>query len=48
MSEAAFIEILQLINDPTCTWKVKRALLRDRFELPEDMIEALVPREETL
>lgn len=46
MSQAAFLEILQVINDPTITWKVKRNLLRDRFELPQESIEQLIPRPE--
>lgn len=39
-------EILSVINDPGITWKVRRALLRDKFGFAEILIDELVGKEE--
>jgi hypothetical protein len=38
-------EVLKILNDPSITWKVRRALLRLKTDLTEDAIEELVPSE---
>ena len=38
-------EILKIVNDPGMTWKVRRALLREKFQLAEDVIQKLVPED---
>lgn len=36
-------KIMEILNDPISTWKVKRAVLREAFRVPEEMIRDLVP-----
>lgn len=37
------IQISEVMNDPTISWKVQRALLRHQFCLDEDFIKKLIP-----
>lgn len=37
--------ILRVMNEPGMTWKVRRALLREKFKVPEDLIKQLVPED---
>jgi hypothetical protein len=41
--EAASPEFWEIVNAPGMTWKVRRALLREKFDLSEPMLDALVP-----
>lgn len=38
-----FLEFTKILNDPSLTWKVKRAVLREKFKLDEETIRELVP-----
>lgn len=40
------LEIPSILNDPTLTQKVKRALLREKFKLSETTIDELAPMNE--
>lgn len=39
-------EIMSIVNDPTLTVKVQRALLRDKYRLDEETIETLCPKDQ--
>lgn len=39
-------EILKVVNDPGIQWKVRRALLRDKFGFAETLIDELVGKTE--
>jgi hypothetical protein len=40
------LEILKVVNDPGIQWKVRRALLREKFGFAEVLIDELVGKEE--
>lgn len=37
------MQIGEVVNDPTISWKIQRALLRHKFFLEEDFIKKLIP-----
>lgn len=37
-------EILEVVNAPGMSWKVRRALLKEKYKLSEELIDFLVPR----
>lgn len=39
LSDDSMFEILKIVNAPGITWKVRRALLRHKFNLSEDVID---------
>jgi hypothetical protein len=45
LEEDPMWEVLRIVNEPGMTWKVRRALLRDKCKLTEDVIIKLVPED---
>ena len=38
-----WMELSEIINTPGTTWKIRRAVIKKKYGLPDDVIENLVP-----
>lgn len=39
-------EVLRIVNEPGITWKVRRALLKEKMQLASDVIDKLIGAQE--